>query len=142
MWAHDGKRLAFHSNARDGVSYDIYIVDVAAGTPPRLAIGGQQDTWYPLDWSPDDTKLLLWKYVSINESYLFIADVNTGSVTPLERRDAATSAAAKEGDGKVRIRREVRAGRPRHLHRLGRRQRVRAAALLRPRHAREAHGLA
>ena len=79
VWAHDGKRLAFHSNARDGVSYDIYIVDVEAGTAPRLVVGGQQDTWYPLDWSPDDSKLLLWKYVSINESYLFVADVNTGT---------------------------------------------------------------
>ncbi len=32
VWAHDGKRLAFHSNVRDGVSYDIYVVDVNAGT--------------------------------------------------------------------------------------------------------------
>jgi hypothetical protein len=45
VWSPDGKRLAFYSNARDGISYDIYIVDIAAGTPPRLAIGGQQDTW-------------------------------------------------------------------------------------------------
>ena len=34
VWAHDGKRLAFHSNARDGVSYDIYIVDVDSTAPP------------------------------------------------------------------------------------------------------------
>jgi dipeptidyl aminopeptidase/acylaminoacyl peptidase len=84
VWSHDGKRLAFYSNARDGVSYDIYVVDVDSKTAPRLAIGGQQDTWYPLDWSPDDTQLLLWRYVSINESYLFVADVATGTVTPLE----------------------------------------------------------
>ncbi len=51
---------------------------------PRLVAGGQQDTWYPLDWSPDDRKLLLWKYVSINESYLYIADVYTGTITPVD----------------------------------------------------------
>ena len=50
----------------------------AGAAPPRLLVGGQQDTWYPLDWSPDDRKLLLWKYVSVNESYLYIADVTTG----------------------------------------------------------------
>ena len=116
VWAHDGKRLAFHSNARDGISYDIYVVDVDSNTPPRLAIGGKQDTWYPLDWSPDDTKLLLWRYISINESYLFVADVNTGTVTPLNDTDSDSkrsgSAARsrksrkidRKGDGKVGIR--------------------------------------
>lgn len=84
VWSHDGKRVAFYSNARDGVSYDVYIADIGSDAPPRLAVGGQQDTWYPLDWSVDDTKLLLWRYISINESYLFIADVATGSITPVE----------------------------------------------------------
>src|SRR6202000_2584557 len=51
---------------------------------PRLVVGGQQDTWYPLDWSPDDRKLLLWKYVSTEESYLYIADVYTGTLTPVD----------------------------------------------------------
>jgi dipeptidyl aminopeptidase/acylaminoacyl peptidase len=97
VWAHDGKRFAFHSNVRDGVSYDIYVSDVEANTAPRLAVGGQQDTWYPLDWSQDDTRLLLWRYVSINESYLFVADVTTGSVTPL---DADTDKSPKNGQGK------------------------------------------
>jgi dipeptidyl aminopeptidase/acylaminoacyl peptidase len=111
VWAHDGKRLAFHSNARDGVSYDIYIVDVEAKTAPRLAVGGQQETWYPLDWSPDDSKLLLWKYVSINESYLFIADVNAGTVTPLGgeaengqgRNNGRSKRTNYKGDGKVSV---------------------------------------
>jgi dipeptidyl aminopeptidase/acylaminoacyl peptidase len=100
VWAHDGKRVAFYSNARDGVSYDIYIVDVTSKAPARLAIGGQQDTWYVLDWSPDDTKLLLWRYVSINESYLFVADVATGMVTPLEGADDDKRAGKSNGAGK------------------------------------------
>ncbi|MEP7242983.1 MAG: alpha/beta fold hydrolase [Gammaproteobacteria bacterium] len=98
VWSHDGKRVAFHSNARDGLSYDIYIVDVESNTAPRLAIGGQQDTWYPLDWSPDDTKLLLWRYVSVNESYLFVADVATGTVTPLEGDPNQKGAKKKSAD--------------------------------------------
>ena len=107
VWAHDDKRVAFHSNARDGVTYDIYVVDVEAGSAPRLVVGGQQDTWYPLDWSPDDSKLLVWKYVSINESYLFVADVNTGTLTPLEgeANDNRSRRAkrARKGDGKVSV---------------------------------------
>lgn len=108
VWAHDGKRLAFHSNVRDGVSYDIYVVDVDAGTAPRLVAAGQQDTWYPLDWSPDDSKLLLLKYVSINESYLFVADVNTGTVAPYdgEAKEPARNDRRRlnrKGDGKISI---------------------------------------
>lgn len=84
VWAHDGKHVAFYGNERDGVSYDVYVVDVTNASAPRLVVGGQQDTWYPLDWSADDRKLLLWKYISIGESYLYIADVATGTVTPVD----------------------------------------------------------
>src|SRR2546429_8761721 len=84
VWSNDGKRVAFYGNERDGASYDIYVVDVTDGSEPRLVAGGQRDTWYPLDWSAGDRQLLLWKYVSINEGYLYLADVATGSATPLE----------------------------------------------------------
>jgi dipeptidyl aminopeptidase/acylaminoacyl peptidase len=88
IWSHDGKRVAFYGNERDGISYDVYVVDIGSvpgsTSAPRLVAGGQQDTWYPLDWSADDRKLLLWKYVSINESYLYIADVYTGTITPVD----------------------------------------------------------
>ena len=100
VWSHDGKRVAFYSNARDGVSYDIYISEIASNTAPRLAVSAQQETWYPLDWSADDSKLLLWHYVSVNESYLFTADVATGTVTPLESEDVAKRGRpARNGNG-------------------------------------------
>ena len=83
-WAHDGKRVAFYGNERDGLSYDVYVDDVTSASAPRLVVGGQQDTWYPLEWSADDQKLLLWNYVSLNESYIYTADVATGAVTPLD----------------------------------------------------------
>ena len=84
LWSNDGKRVAFYGNDRDGASNDIYLIDPDSNSPARLVVGGQQDSWYPLDWSPDDRKLLLWKYVSINESYLYIADVYTGTITPVD----------------------------------------------------------
>jgi dipeptidyl aminopeptidase/acylaminoacyl peptidase len=90
LWSKNGKRLAFYGNDRDGVSFDIYIADVAAGTPPRLAIGGHNETWYPLDWSADDQRLLVWKYLSVSESYLYIADAASGALTPLEKSNRKT----------------------------------------------------
>ncbi len=84
VWSHDGRRVAFYGNERDGLSYDVYVADVAAGTPPQLLVGGRDDTWYPLDWSADDSRLLVWRYASSSESYLYLADVASGSLTPLE----------------------------------------------------------
>jgi acetyl esterase/lipase len=84
IWSRDGERIAFYGNDRDGLSFDIYVADVGAGGTPRLLVGGSEDTWYPLDWSIDDRKLLLWKYFSVSESYLYIADVATGELTPLD----------------------------------------------------------
>ncbi|MGH8309587.1 MAG: TolB family protein, partial [Steroidobacteraceae bacterium] len=39
VWSNDGTRVAFFGNGRDGVSYDIYTVDMAANTPPRFIVG-------------------------------------------------------------------------------------------------------
>jgi len=84
-WSKDGKRIAFYGNDRDGVSFDIYVADIGAGAAPRLLVSGHNETWYPLDWSIDDQKLLVWKYLSVSESYLYIADVATGALTPLDK---------------------------------------------------------
>jgi dipeptidyl aminopeptidase/acylaminoacyl peptidase len=78
LWSNSGREIAFFSTARDGVNHDIYIVEPAAGTLPHLAVTGDDDAWYPLDWSPDDRKLLVLKYVSIGEGYLYVVDLASG----------------------------------------------------------------
>jgi dipeptidyl aminopeptidase/acylaminoacyl peptidase len=60
------------------VNRDIYIVEPAAGSLPHLAVAGDDAAWYPLDWSPDDRKLLVLKYVSIGEGYLYVVDLASG----------------------------------------------------------------
>src|SRR5438093_1488523 len=45
----------------------------------RLPGGG----FAPLDWSPDDRTILLHQAISVNESYLWLADVATGVKTLL-----------------------------------------------------------
>ncbi len=79
IWSNSGREIAFFTTARDGVSYDIDIVEPEAGTLPHLAVTGDSSAaWYPLDWSPDDRKLLVLKYVSIAEGYLYVVDLSTG----------------------------------------------------------------
>lgn len=87
VWSHDGKRFAFFGNGRDGIGHDIYVLEIAGNTPPRLVVGAQKDIWYPLDWSADDQKLLVQRYVSANRSYLYIVDAWSGILTPLDTSD-------------------------------------------------------
>jgi dipeptidyl aminopeptidase/acylaminoacyl peptidase len=84
VWSNAGREVAFFSTARDGVSYDIDIVDPEAGSLPRLAVTGDGAAWYPLDWSPDDRKLLVLKYLSISEAYLYVVDLSSGQKREVE----------------------------------------------------------
>jgi dipeptidyl aminopeptidase/acylaminoacyl peptidase len=80
VWSNSGREVAFFSTARDGHSYDIDIIDPESGALPRLALtadaGGA--AWSVLDWSPDDSKLLVLKEVSVAECYLYVVDLNSG----------------------------------------------------------------
>ena len=84
VWAHDARRIAFYGNERDGASLDVYVTDVTSGAAPRLVVGGKQDAWYPLDWSADDARLLVLRYVSISEGYLYSVDAASGALTALD----------------------------------------------------------
>jgi len=99
VWAHDGKRVAFYGTDRTGVNEDIYVVDIAAATHPRLVVAGATGSWRPLDWSQDDSKLLLLNTVSTENSALYVADVSTGALTPVAVPDSRIVAATFAPDG-------------------------------------------
>jgi dipeptidyl aminopeptidase/acylaminoacyl peptidase len=86
IWSNSGREVAFFSTARDGRSYDIVIVDPESGALPRLAVTGDASgaAWSVLDWSPDDSKLLVLKEVSISEGYLYIVDLSSGQKREVE----------------------------------------------------------
>jgi len=84
LWSPDGQHLVFTGNDRAAAITDIYMSDLGASTAPRLIVAGRDRPWFPLDWSADGQKLLLWQPGANQDSSLFIADVNTGSVLPAE----------------------------------------------------------
>lgn len=102
VWSNSGHEVAFFSTARDGASYDINIVDPAGGLP-RLAVSGEGGAWFPLDWSPDDRKLLALKRVSAAETYLYVVDLSSGQkreVDPAPGKAAITGAKfSRDGQG-------------------------------------------
>ena len=78
VWSNSGREVAFFTTSRDGHNRDIDIVEPAAGALPHLALAGDTAEWLPLDWSPDDRKLLVMKTMSAGEGYLYVVDLGSG----------------------------------------------------------------
>jgi dipeptidyl aminopeptidase/acylaminoacyl peptidase len=77
-WSNSGEYFAFSTTQRNGRDTDIHIYDMSSGeSRPVLENEG---LWYALDWSPDDTRLLVLRYVSAAESYPYILDLESGSL--------------------------------------------------------------
>jgi len=94
LWAHDGKRIAFASNRRNGTDVDLYVLDTEEpGATPRLVVGGAGNRWRAYDWSIDDKRLLLGRELpgasaagagsarGAPESELYIAAVDSGEIS-------------------------------------------------------------
>jgi dipeptidyl aminopeptidase/acylaminoacyl peptidase len=97
-----GDRFAFASTRRNARDFDLYVMDPERPGTTRLLYQAE-GSWSPLDWSPDDTRLLALRYVSVNESYLHVIDVASGRIAPLlpeQKEPAAYSAALWSKDGK------------------------------------------
>ena len=86
VWSNTGREIAFTSNSRDGVNYDIDIVDPESGSLPRLALAADNSgaAWRVLDWSPDDRKLLVLKSSSVADCYLYVVDLSNGQKREVE----------------------------------------------------------
>ena len=86
-WSNDGRRVAYFSNRRDGVHWDIYVADVDEETPSKLVLETEEGAWYPVDWSRDDSSLLVWNYRSTNDSELYSLELESGELSPIDPSD-------------------------------------------------------
>ncbi len=92
-WSHAGDRLAYMSTRRNGRDNDIWVMDPLDPRSDRLVAELAGGGWAALDWSPDDDRLLVAEYVSVNESFLWLVDVATGARTALTPRVGETQVA-------------------------------------------------
>lgn len=83
VFSNRGDILAYTSTRRDGKNNDIYVVDPLKPESDRLLVQVSGQGWSARDFSVDDTMLLIAETISINESYLWLADVATGKLTRL-----------------------------------------------------------
>jgi len=97
-----GDRIAFNTNRRNGRDFDIYIHAVA-GAGESTPVLEQDGIHSPFDWSPDDSQLLVTRFVSPGDFRLCILDIATGKITELDLSDEPTTYRdvvwAKDGRG-------------------------------------------
>ena len=97
----DGGLMAYTSTSRNGTDRDIWVSNTRTGeAKPLVTEGG---SWTAMDFSPDGKKLLVSRYVSINESYPGMVDVETGKLElfPVDGGKAAFGGFAFAPDGKA-----------------------------------------
>ena len=105
-WSNKGDRIAYTSTRRNGADTDIYVQSPTDPKTDRLLAEVKGGGWDVVDWSPDDKQLLVLEGISVNESYIWIFDTQTGAkkeVTPRPAEGAekvAYSATLFSKDGK------------------------------------------
>lgn len=96
-WSHSGKWLAYNSTRRNGKDNDLYVMDPADPKTDHKVMELKGGGWGISDWSADDKSLLMYEYVSINESYLHRLDLQSGQMDLLTPKGKEKIA---YGDGK------------------------------------------
>jgi dipeptidyl aminopeptidase/acylaminoacyl peptidase len=88
-WSNKGDRMLYTSTRRTGQDNDFYIVDPLNPKSDQRLSENTGGGWGILDWSPDDTQALAIEYVSVNESYLWLVDVRSGTKTLITPKNSA-----------------------------------------------------
>src|SRR6058998_3434780 len=92
-WSHKGDRYAYMSTRRNGRDLDLWVMDPSDPRTDRMVLELEGGAYAPLDWSPDGRTILLHQGISVNESYLWLADPATGVKTQLTMKQGTDTVA-------------------------------------------------
>lgn len=81
---HDGSQIVVTSNQRNGRDVDLYVGSPRQPGSMKSLMTVDKQTWNVHDWSHDGKTLLISRYVSANESYPALLDVETGKRIDIE----------------------------------------------------------
>lgn len=99
-WSPDGQYVAWASTTWDEPNYSVWVADPAQPSS-RVRLFQAEGAMTPRLWSPDGRQLLLGRYISINETQLFVYDLDAETLTQLKPEQAISYGAARfTPDGK------------------------------------------
>jgi len=85
-WKKDGSGFYFSSTRRNGGDRDIYYMNPLKPEDTQLILEVKGGGWGISDLSEDGKKLLISEYVSANDSYLYLYDLETKKLEPITDR--------------------------------------------------------
>ena len=110
-WSTAGDRYIYTSVPTGGgttsetIKTEFYTINPSDPASAKLLAAFDGVGWGPADWSPDDKRILVGKFVSANESYIYLYDIATGEktlLTPQEGTEKVSYSGAefsKDGKG-------------------------------------------
>jgi dipeptidyl aminopeptidase/acylaminoacyl peptidase len=105
VWNQSGTQIAYSSTRRTGKDNDLWIMNPLDKSSDHLVLELSGGGFAPLDFSPDGKKLILQEELSINESYLWLVDLEKKEKTLLTPKGGAEKVSygrvhfAKDGKG-------------------------------------------
>jgi dipeptidyl aminopeptidase/acylaminoacyl peptidase len=88
-WSPDGRHIAFASTERNGVDFDIYVMDIArdgTASPPRRVHEGTGGI-YVASWRPDGRALLLTESRGEADNNVYLLDLASGRLETIFKPD-------------------------------------------------------
>jgi dipeptidyl aminopeptidase/acylaminoacyl peptidase len=79
-WSRDGSMFAWSQATKDSGVYKIFVAATATPDQKKLVFE-REGSWQPIDWSNDNSKLLIGHYVSVTEGEIFVLDVASSALT-------------------------------------------------------------
>ena len=76
-WSPSGRWLGYSTTEGNGVEWDLHAQSLSG--EKKILQQGQGVGWGIEDWSPDESRVLASRYISINESRLYEIDVASGA---------------------------------------------------------------
>jgi dipeptidyl aminopeptidase/acylaminoacyl peptidase len=101
LWSNKGDRFIYTSTRRNLKDYDLYLSSMTGPAHAKMILE-VKGSWNAMDWSPDDKKVLVRNYISINSSKIFILDIESGKLDEINTstETIAYNDAAWSADGK------------------------------------------
>ena len=76
-WSPSGRQVGYSTTEGNGVDWDLHTQDLSG--VKRVVQRGEGVGWSIDDWSDDESRLLISRYISVNESRLYEIDLDTGA---------------------------------------------------------------
>ena len=86
-WSNDGKRIAYISYAKDERKPEVCVMSAEKPEEQRTVFQAPGVGWGIVEWSSDDRELLLSEYISVNESRLYLLDLESGKAARVLPRE-------------------------------------------------------